>query len=84
MTNNKMKFELLSVKEQVQLSTSWYRLAEPIYVIDYSKYIDGLETETEAENKAFVYWETTKGIQFQDDRSRMAYENNILILAQIA
>ena len=79
-----MNTQKLTVKEKIQSATNLYGFGELIYVIDYSKFIDGLETEIEAENRAFVYWKTNKGIQFQDDRSRIAYENNILILAQIA
>ena len=77
-----MKTIKSTVKEQIESKTNWTSLGTMLYVIDYSKFINGLETETQAENNAFVYWETTKGIQFQDKRSKAAYNNNIVILAQ--
>lgn len=70
-----------TIKEQVESATNWMELGSMIYVIDYTMFINGLETEAEAENNAFVYWETTKGIQFQDERSRVAYDKDVLVLA---
>jgi hypothetical protein len=67
-----------TIKEQIE-SQSWKGLGYTIYVIDYSKFIQGLETETEAENNAYTYWQTNKGIEFQDERSELAYNNNIKI-----
>ena len=71
-----------TVHEQIKSKTNWMDLGTMIYIIDYSRFINGLETEWEAESNAFVYWETSKGIQFQDERSKIAYINNIYILAQ--
>jgi len=77
-----MKTFKTTVQDQVKSKTNWMCLGTMLYVIDYSKFIKGLETELEAENNAFVYWESKKGIQFQDERSKIAYINNTSILAE--
>lgn len=78
----KTNFKTTSIKKELESKTSWMELGTMLYVVDYSKFINNLETEADAENNAYVYWETIKGIKFQDERSRLAYENNILILAE--
>jgi hypothetical protein len=71
-----------NVQLQIQYKMNWCELGDMLYVIDYSKFIKGLETEAEAENNCYTYWPTKKGLQFQDERSRIAYVNNATILAQ--
>tara|TARA_R110000868_G_scaffold50875_3_gene161975 strand:- start:492 stop:734 length:243 start_codon:yes stop_codon:yes gene_type:complete len=69
-----------SVKERVKSAINWVDLGTHIYVIDYSKFIDGLETEEEAENNAYTYWLYSRGVlKYQDERSRLAYENDLEI-----
>ncbi len=66
-----------TVKKQVELSSVGYGYT--IYIIDYTSFNLGLETETEAEKKAFIYWNTKNGLKFQDERSEKAYHNDLII-----
>ena len=66
-----------TVKKQIKLSSVGYGYT--IYIIDYTNFNLGIETETEAENKAFIYWDTKNGLKFQDERSKNAYYNNLII-----
>ena len=77
-----MKTFTTTVKQQIESKTNWMSLGSMLYIIDYSKFLSGLESETEAENNAYTYWETKSGIKFQDERSRQAYVNNKSILAE--
>ena len=77
-----MTFFKTTVQEQIKSKTNWMELGSSFYVIDYSKFAKGLETELEAESKSYAFLETVNGIQFQDKRSKNAYENNIEVLAQ--
>lgn len=80
--NKHMKFFKTNVKLQIQSKINWMPKGTLLYVIDYSKFSKGLETEKQAENNCFTYWLTTKGLQFQDEKSKLAYINNISILAE--
>ena len=75
-------FKNSTVKQQVQRASNWMGLGTHIYVIDYTNFSKGKETEKEAENNAFTYWNTKSGIEFQDERSRIAYLNNTPVLSQ--
>lgn len=77
-----MKTFTTTVKQQIESKTNWMSLGSMLYIIDYSKFLSGLESETEAENNAYTYWKTKSGIKFQDERSRLAYVNNEFILAE--
>lgn len=77
-----MNYLKTNVKDQIKLKTNWMDFGTTLYVIDYTKFLQGLETELDAENNAYIYWETKNGIKFQDDRSKLAYFNNLQILAQ--
>jgi len=70
-----------TVKQQIESKTAWMEMGTMLYVIDYTDFVNGTKSEKEVEDSAYTYWETKTGIQFQDKRSKFAYENNLLIIA---